>query len=281
MTSPMRAADRASRRADTASVFRWLRAIAEDHSIPASGFRIAFLISQAVNSKTGTAWPSQEQLARWANLSVEAVRLAVVKLRQEGYLLVQAGGGRGKSTEYQLVHKPPTRLGGIADENPNSAWGINAESPHPAWGFSDENPQKIPAKPPKNPATNYKKNHLRETYISPPLFADEAKTAPRVADHEFDRFWTQYPRKVAKPAAQRAWRVALKKASASEIIAGALRYSAERHGQDPTYTKHPSTWLNGECWADEPAPNRAQPQRPTQKPTNEFGQMVDALFGDE
>ena len=34
-------------------------------------------------------------------------------------------------------------------------------------------------------------------------------------------------------------------------LAGAQRYAAERKDQDPKYTKHPATWLNGGCWEDE------------------------------
>ena len=26
-----------------------------------------------------------------------------------------------------------------------------------------------------------------------------------------------------------------------------------RAGEDPRYTKHPATWLNGNCWEDEPS----------------------------
>ncbi|OKO71893.1 hypothetical protein AC630_31760 [Bradyrhizobium sp. AS23.2] len=42
------------------------------------------------------------------------------------------------------------------------------------------------------------------------------------------------------------------------MLNGAMRYAAERTGQDPKFTKHPATWLNGECWKDEPEP----PARP-------------------
>ena len=37
-----------------------------------------------------------------------------------------------------------------------------------------------------------------------------------------------------------------------------MRYAAERTGQDAHWTKHPATWLNNECWKDEPAPSPPQ-----------------------
>jgi hypothetical protein len=71
----------------------------------------------------------------------------------------------------------------------------------------------------------------------------------------FERFWASYPRKVAKEAARKAFAKAVEGKDesnfASILIAGAQRYAAERAGKDPTYTKHPATWLNAGCWQDE------------------------------
>jgi len=46
-------------------------------------------------------------------------------------------------------------------------------------------------------------------------------------------------------------------ASAADILAGAQRYATDRASQDPKYTRYPTTWLNQECWTDEPAPDPA------------------------
>ncbi|MDX0276728.1 DUF1376 domain-containing protein [Sinorhizobium meliloti] len=76
---------------------------------------------------------------------------------------------------------------------------------------------------------------------------------------EFDRdFWPVYPRKVGKGQAIKAYRAARKRASAEEITSGAKRYASDRSGQDPSFTKHPATWLNGQCWLDEPVPQQRQ-----------------------
>jgi hypothetical protein len=66
-------------------------------------------------------------------------------------------------------------------------------------------------------------------------------------DAPFEAFWEVYPRKVGKGAARKAYRHALKRASHAEILAGAKRYRP-----DPGFTKHPTTWLNADCWLDEP-----------------------------
>jgi hypothetical protein len=72
---------------------------------------------------------------------------------------------------------------------------------------------------------------------------------PRSEEPFFLTFWGVYPRKVGKGAARKAYRNALKRASFDEILAGAKRYAAS--SPDPEYTKHPSTWLNADCWLDE------------------------------
>jgi hypothetical protein len=67
----------------------------------------------------------------------------------------------------------------------------------------------------------------------------------------FDSWWKAYPKKQAKGQARKAYAAAIKKATVDQLEKGAERYAAERAGQDDKYTKHPATWLNGECWADE------------------------------
>lgn len=76
---------------------------------------------------------------------------------------------------------------------------------------------------------------------------------PGVAS-DFDLFWSEYPRKVAKGAARKAFLTARRKASMAEIMAALLRYP---WSADPQFIPHASTWLNGERYADEPGPDLA------------------------
>jgi hypothetical protein len=70
------------------------------------------------------------------------------------------------------------------------------------------------------------------------------------SDPLFDEFWTAYPRKTDKGNARKAWDKALKKTSAQTMILAAAAYAATK--PDPKFTAHPSTWLNGERWDDQP-----------------------------
>jgi len=95
----------------------------------------------------------------------------------------------------------------------------------------------------------------RET-LPVPSPAPQPKRAPKPGsddDPDWLKFWSIYPLKKSKEGARRAWAAALKKTTAAEIIAGAERYRNEP-GRKPEFTKHPTTWLNQGCWADEVTP---------------------------
>lgn len=74
---------------------------------------------------------------------------------------------------------------------------------------------------------------------------------------DFERWWKAYPKRVGRGQAVRAFKRALTQATLEELVAGASRYAADPN-RKPEYTKHPTTWLNGECWRDEAEPFSGQ-----------------------
>jgi hypothetical protein len=89
---------------------------------------------------------------------------------------------------------------------------------------------------------------------SPPMINNSStplSSPPKILSENplFEEFWKVYPRKVEKGVARKAWRNALKRATAEEIIAGAKRYAALK--LDLEFTKHPGPWLNADRWLDE------------------------------
>jgi hypothetical protein len=69
-------------------------------------------------------------------------------------------------------------------------------------------------------------------------------------DSGFAAFYEAYPRKVGRGAAARSWTRAIKKTPPEEIMEGLRR---AQFSPDPQFIPHPSTWLNQERWADQPA----------------------------
>lgn len=71
-----------------------------------------------------------------------------------------------------------------------------------------------------------------------------------------DQFWQAYPRKTEKISAMKRLGNVRKGGlvTFSDLMAGVKRYSDAVANADPQYTKHPTTWLNAGCWADETQP---------------------------
>ncbi len=85
---------------------------------------------------------------------------------------------------------------------------------------------------------------------------DYPDTFKTIYPKAFEEWWENYPRKDAKKAALEAWKRACKRATKDAITAGAIRYAQDPNREDQ-YTKQPKTWLNGDCWLDDPLPSRS------------------------
>jgi hypothetical protein len=212
--------------------FQWLDQVASDPDISGSTCKLAILIAcRFLNRKTNTAWPSQPVLAELLGLGTRgSVRYCVDQLVAGGHLAVQASHGRGTSNRYRIILKDVA-----------------------ATHDDDDEPDDHPIETAPTPEQDGEL--FPDTADTPPKPAPRAKPKDLTAD--FEAFWLQYPRRVSKGAAAKSYDLARKSgATAEELELGALRYSASRTNEDPKFTKHASTWLNGKCWLDEPEPAR-------------------------
>jgi len=82
--------------------------------------------------------------------------------------------------------------------------------------------------------------------------AGRGKRARVIDDPAFEAFWEAYPRKVGKGQAREAWRRAVAKVGPAAVQTGLDRATWPANAE---YIPHPSTWLNGERWADEAPSN--------------------------
>lgn len=72
-------------------------------------------------------------------------------------------------------------------------------------------------------------------------------------DQRFLEFWDNYPRKIDKRAAERAWKAAVKRGvDPTHMITAAGAYALRCRGTEPRFIKHPSTWLNAGSYDDTP-----------------------------
>lgn len=171
----------------------------------------------------------ETEVARIVSLGSDgkaAVRAMLAELELAGYLerLDEGKGGRGRRIEWHVTDDPKASENRIVTEG---------ESPIIGQGES-ENRDLTP--------------HYRET-------SSRKTNTARVDPDLFEAFWFAYPRKLAKAAALKAWKLAVRKASAGAIMAGLDVWAPIWAARgDPSYTPYPATWLNGERWNDEPTP---------------------------
>lgn len=104
------------------------------------------------------------------------------------------------------------------------------------------NPHGSPESRNQNPEPETKENTPR------------ARRAASVPSEGFEGFWNDYPLKIGKVAAIRAWNALAPDINLRVLIATALGWQAsalvfEKDGQ--TKGTHPATWLNGRRWEDE------------------------------
>lgn len=183
------------------------------------------------------------RLARLCGASNSSFAKAIETLVVEGKIVRVEGGLWNDRVEKEQVYlseksEVARRAGKISAEKRKQNQGEDATDVQPAF----------------NERSTNQKPEARSQKISSSLRSEET------IEHEFENhFWPVYPRKAGKGQALKAYRAARKRAELDVILEGVRRYSSERSGEDPTFTRHGATWLNGQGWLDEPA-SRSPPQ---------------------
>jgi hypothetical protein len=233
----------------TTTKLEWLEQLAMDDELPGAAYRIGMLFATIfMNREKGYAWPSMTTLANRLNMSERGVQKAIRVMVEKGHLEIEAGGGRATANRYQWILKPRTAVQGI-DEKPRTAvQGLEGEE---TPNGSSENPELSFVKP----RTPVHPTPFEEPFDEPfegnppnPLLGKGGEQA--ALEVEFEEWWGQYPRQKAKGTARRAYRKAREKADAATLLSGAMRYAAEAQSMEGQFVKHPSSWLNAECWND-------------------------------
>jgi hypothetical protein len=163
------------------------------------------------------AWPSIRRLAQMVNSSERSVQRDIQYLQKIGELIVEVQNaptsGQYKSNRY-WVNLPGVTdsVSGVTESQSgvtNRASGVTADGV--------------------------------QTLIEP--------LQEPINTHEelFKEFWKEYPRRLDKGAAFRAFKSALKRAKFEDILAGVIAYKNDPT-RKPEYTKYPASWLNADSW---------------------------------
>ena len=183
-------------------------------------------IADHVNESTGTAWPSLDRLAKYANLSKRRVIANINRLVASGELVKMSGGmGPRDTNEYRISFDEPVNAKGDANGNKGDVSGNKGDADGKK-GCRRRHP--IPYRTVIEPLNNIK--------------------------GDFEDFWKQFPYrqtktrlvKEGKGVAKTSYNRALKKISHEQIMTALAGYNPE-----PKYACMPATWLNQERWNDE------------------------------
>ena len=232
---------RATRKRPPAAKYGVLWAIMADTELSASAKCVAtVLLLKYRNHKTGRCNPSFASIAAAVGRTRRPIIAAVQELQARGWieLVGTKGGGRGNTNNIAFCAGP------------------RGETVPPAAPLRRS--EKVLPTAPVLSTTERVLQTAHELSRTTSLREEdgEERTPVRAPDgaHEFfpdfEEFWRHYPRQENQKAALAAFGCALAKADAATLINGAMRYAADRDGEDPRYTALPANWLDGERWTD-------------------------------
>lgn len=221
----------------------------------------ALLVFAALASRAGfeSIHPGQDILAREARCSVRRVRDALRELEDaeviERVERRTRGGSRASDGYVLKSGKRPSRV----------------TDPLPADGAASGN---LPA---ENDTPTGRIRQFSETLPLIKITTSEITTNVRenTAEELFEEWWTVYPKKVGKGAARSAYLKASRKLGdgfREVLLEGVGRYimAINVSGTEARFIAHPSTWLNGERWADDHSAASAPPSTAAARMAEQF-----------
>lgn len=165
----------------------------------------------------GECWPSIAGICQKTCMTDRGVQKIIRRLEDGGWLSIEVGVGRKNCNVYTIKNPEP--------RSPRTTFTPNVVA---------ETPNVVPKNPePRSP--------------EPSLTIKE----PSAEQNRFDEFYEAFPKKKDPQKARAAYARAVKKVSPDVLIAAAKRYAQERAGQDPQFTKHPTSWLNAGSWENQ------------------------------
>lgn len=176
--------------------------------------RLLYAEITSLCNKEGYCWASNKYFANLYQVSIQTISNCISQLKEKGYIkleMIYKEGTKEILYRYIRIFEYPIK------ENFNTPIKEN---------FKDNNTSI------NNKVNN--KNIIKE-------------------DNKFDEFWQLYPNKKEKKKAKEKFIKILKTTEFDVIMNGLKNYLEHIQFKklEEKYIKHPTTWLNGECWNDE------------------------------
>jgi hypothetical protein len=252
---------------------KWQRSVLADVELSSGAKLTLMLISLCHNFKTGQCNPSYQTLATGTGMKLAAIPKHLKMGEDRDYIRRRSTKGRHSNSYDLLIPGSPATSHADSGLTAHARRGSTTD-----LGIGIENANPIPPsapttyaaaiEPPTSIRTNRKENKERnreEGDSLVPMAMPSAKKRKRdetctgALDADFRAFFAQYPKRDDEDDARRAYRSARRagRATAEALLAGAMRYSAEKDGTEPRFVKTAGNWIRAGSWK-----NAAQPPRP-------------------
>lgn len=199
----------------------------------------------ALSNKSGFCTATNEYFSELYSLSKTTVSQLISELAKYGYIRVDIIRNDNKAIEERRIfcaeEHAPFLYGGISKNKHTSI----EKTQEPISKKCKENNTSINNNTPISPKG--------DSAVSENLPAEK----PNVQVERFTVFWQAYPKKVAKGAAERAWRKIKPSAELLQEMLAAIergKVSKQWNKDNGQYIPNPSTWLNQKRWEDELEP---------------------------
>lgn len=207
--------------------------------LTAAQFRVLTALADCHNPSYG-CFPTQGYLSESCEMSERTVRDTLSSLEERGLIARERKTnewGHRTGTNYILGHESlPADISGRDEPTGNFTSTYRQNHVSPTGNYL---PVDIEAEPVKEPVTEPVRNPIVPLQVVQGEVMDD-----------FAIFWEAYPRKIARKAAEAAYRRARLRAKPPDILEGLERAKAQ--WRDPQFIPHATTWLNQERWKDEP-----------------------------
>ena len=185
----------------------------------------------------GKAWPSVDTLSQKTRLSKRQTQSIVRQLEADKLLITHPNQGPNGVNIYQII------MGGEKIAPVQS--GVEGGAVQRTEGVK-----------PTAPNTSIDTSENTLSFSSSDEGTNDGAKTPSMVQKEydqavFDRFWSVYPRKVAKGDARKAFNKVIKTVPLHVLIDSVEKHKKSEQWKDPKFIPHPATWLNGERWEDD------------------------------
>lgn len=227
--------------------FQAIRAVLDRSEAKGSARLLLLILAEHLNQNTRRCDPSVATLARECKTSRRTIPRLLAHLKAAGEIEINAGGGRNHCNSYAItVAENPDKDVTVSEANPDTRVTVStAETLTPVSAFNGET------------LTNQVRN--TDTRVTRTI-RNQKDISHSADDPDFTAFWSAYPRKVAKPAALKAWRSAKSRPPLADLLAALDRHKGSEQWQAARFIPHPASWINGQRWDDQlPTANEHKP----------------------